>query len=296
MIKQLARSVGPAPQLGTEPITVEEYLPWRDVDERRWAARGSIPPALKHWAKLLLFPRYRFLSREFRHLRSLPRDTPSSSLLLGQRFELIDAGPFLAQIDEIFVRQTYRFRCCGANIGLSVCYFKKLYPGSHVIAFEPDPRIFSVLTRNCKSLGLNNIELVPKAVWTSNTTLKFAREASDSGRLTNDIGGDNLVEVSACRLRDYLTQHVDMLKLDIEGAEVDVLHHCADALQNVDNIFVEYHSLYGRPQRFDALIDALTNAGFRLHFHGASVSSTPLLCRNLHHGMDCQLNIFGYRE
>jgi hypothetical protein len=46
--------------------------------------------------------------------------------------------------------------------------------------------------------------------------------------------------VSTCRLRDYLTQSVDLLRLDIEGADVDVLLDCADLLGQVRNFLSPY--------------------------------------------------------
>ena len=46
-----------------------------------------------------------------------------------------------------------------------------------------------------------------------------------------------------CRLRDYLTQRVDLLRLDIQGAEVDVLLDCADLLGHVQYLAVDYHSV-----------------------------------------------------
>ena len=39
---------------------------------------------------------------------------------------------------------------CGANIGMSITYFKRLYPKSKIIGFEPDPKIFETLKKNIR--------------------------------------------------------------------------------------------------------------------------------------------------
>jgi hypothetical protein len=102
--------------------------------------------------------------------------------------------------------------------------------------------------------------------------------------------------VPTCRLRDYLTQRVDLLRLDIEGAEVDVLLDCADLLGQVRNLAVDYHSLFKRPQRLDELVALLTRAGFRLDFRVTSQSESPFLYRSLRGVVEFQLHIFAFRE
>src|SRR5204862_8096532 len=143
---------------------------------------------------------------------------------------------------DLFEREIYRFECAkedpfiidgGANIGLSVLYFKRLYPRSRIIAFEPDPEIFSLLERNCATFELSNVELVNQALWTSETMLKFVQEGGEGGRLQKHGETGRITQVPTVRLRDYLRSEIDFLKLDIEGAETEVLRDCADELSKV---------------------------------------------------------------
>src|SRR5262249_28232303 len=151
-----------------------------------------------------------------------------------------------------FDRELYRFATiedvpriidCGASIGLGVCYWKTLYPESEITAFEPDPHVYEMLKRNCESWGAKDVHLIPKAVWIRETTLAFPSDGKASGRLDEATTDEDVLRVPTCRLRDYLTQRVDLLRLDIEGAEVDVLRDCADLLGQVRNLAVDYHSL-----------------------------------------------------
>jgi FkbM family methyltransferase len=258
---------------------------------------------IKHWARLVLRPHYRREQRDIRRLRRLPKYAAGTTTLLGPSLELVDPGSFLAMYQEIFEREIYRFIAvndsprildCGANVGLSVCYFKRLYPHSRITAFEPDPQVFACLSRNCQALGLTGVELLPQAVWKQAGDLPFRGEGADAGRLAAPDEARTFT-VKACRLKEFLLEPVDFLKMDIEGAEAEVLADCAPVLANVRACFVEYHSFVGRPQQLETVIRVLSEAGFRLHVHQVFWSHYPFVKRREHLGMDLQLNIFAFR-
>ncbi|RZM01189.1 MAG: FkbM family methyltransferase, partial [Pedobacter sp.] len=94
---------------------------------------------------------------------------------------------FLHSVHELFVGEVYRFKSdkqtpyiidCGANIGLSVIYFKELFKDAKVLAFEADPTVYKQLQKNLGEYKYNNLDLVNAAVWDSKTTLKFSSEGS----------------------------------------------------------------------------------------------------------------------
>ncbi len=88
-----------------------------------------------------------------------------------------------------------------------------------------------------------------------------------------------------------------MLKIDIEGAELDVLMECQDELHNVRNIFVEYHSFKANPQQLGTLLDLLENNGFRYQIQNtAFVSKQAFVKKREEYGMDMQLNIYGFKD
>src|SRR5690606_23212402 len=111
----------------------------------------------RRWAKLLMDPGARQARRsalarrrEIERLRTMPRFVPTSTHLAGPRLELIDAASFLWTYAEIYERRLYEFRSTnpapriidgGANIGLSVLFFKSLFPMARITCFEPDPAI-----------------------------------------------------------------------------------------------------------------------------------------------------------
>jgi FkbM family methyltransferase len=267
-------------------------------------ARVVLRERVKHWANLASQPEYRRHHGEVQRLRDIPRYTRAHTDLLGKRLELVDAETFLSTYNELFEREIYRFETSredpliidgGANIGLSVLYFKKLYPRSRIIAFEPDPRIFQVLEKNCATFALQDVELVPKALWICETQLDFVQEGSVAGRVSGDQQLGKIIKVGATRLNNYLNQSVDFLKLDIEGAETDVLKDCVNKLFSIQRLFVEYHSLADRPQCLHELISILHSSGFRLHIHSLLPSPQPFVNRNNNFGFDFQANVFAFR-
>lgn len=264
-----------------------------------------LPPPCKHWCKWVLQSDYRYKSREIARLNRLPRYQPTVTNILGKPLEIVDGLSFVLMYKEIFGQQIYRFRTNkrnpyiidgGANIGLSVLYFKELYPRSQIVAFEPDDDVFSVLLRNIQTSGYEDVNLLCQALWSSETKLGFMSEGSYGGRISQAEDPLDKV-VQTIRLRDYLNRHVDFLKLDIEGAETEVLIDCADSLDCVENLFIEYHSFSKKPQTLHTMINILADAGFRVYItRPYDTSPQPFMQRYVYEGMDLQLNIFAFRS
>lgn len=265
-----------------------------------------IPIEAKRWILRLLRccrPRPTELS-EIARLRGFPRYKEGFTSLLGQEIKFVDACTLLAGYEEIFEKEIYQFRAetehpyiidCGANIGLSLIYFKMLFPGATVVAFEPDPSIYQVCKHNIESFHLTDVRLCQKAIWKNNGGTLFQVEGGFSGRIPKPNDHTHLISVETQRLRELLEQRVDFLKIDIEGAEYDVIKDCAQSLEQVRHIFVEYHSHVSEKQRLHEILSILAASGFRYHIHEAYTSQRPYVDRPLMLDMDLQLNIFGFR-
>lgn len=105
------------------------------------------------------------------------------------------------------------------------------------------------------------------------------------------------IRVSAVPLRELLgDEPVDLLKMDIEGAECDVLAGQDAALAQVKRVFVEYHSYVKNPQRLDELLALFRRSGFRVQIHPELISPRPFVARPDDDGMDHRLNIYAWRE
>lgn len=227
----------------------------------------------------------------------------NNSELFNKPIKISDNFWHLQSLHEIFIDEVYKFNSlndkpliidCGSNIGMSVIFFKRLFPKAKVIGFEPDPEIFEFLESNIHNFGLCNVELINKAVWIKEDQVYFQPDGSLGGHLTTDQD-KNTIMVDTVRLKEFLNEPVDFLKIDIEGAEYEVLQDCADKLVNVHDIFVEYHGKSGHPQMIGELLILLKSAGFRVYVSEAWENiKHPFIEKNLP-VYDMQLNISGYR-
>ena len=223
--------------------------------------------------------------------------------LKGRKIFYKNGDELLHSLKEIYIEEIYKIGFdipdpyildCGANMGLSVLYLKEHFPLAEIVAFEPDESNFDLLKKN--TAGLQYVEIVKKAVWKENGTIQFASEGSLSSKIVSDSGSATLSMPSA-RLRDYLCEPVDFLKLDIEGAEYEVLRDCADKLHLVQNLFIEYHGLFQQQDQLNEIFQMLRQQGFSYYIkEAADTYPTPFVRDGQKPPYDVQLNIFCFRE
>ena len=259
---------------------------------------------LKHGYKLITDRDYRGWCMENARLGRIERFTKCRGKVRQWGLEVPDAASFLSAYKEIFVTGIYRFRTdneaptildLGANIGLSVLYFKSLYPKARITAFEADPAIYACLKHNVHGNGFTDVELINKAVWDSSGTLSFHAEGGDGGRVAQ-AGSGRTVEVEAIDIRDHLARHsYDFLKMDIEGAEHAVFPAIKDYLPNFKFVFLEYHSTPARPQALASMLDQLSQTGFRFDIQNIMSRRHPFVSDGRGEDFDLQLNIFAWK-
>jgi len=257
----------------------------------------------RHIYKMLTEPEYLAYNLLASRLRRIPRFTECRAKVHGWDIMIPDAASFLSTYREIFLERIYAFESedpaprildLGANIGLSVLFFKLLYPQSKITAFEADPKIFEYLEKNVHGNGFADVELINKAVWHANTRLRFSSE--DAGRIAHK-GDGSIVEVDAVNIAGYLKgKRFDFIKMDIEGAEGAVIRSLREYLGRVGFLFVEYHSKADEKQSLDEIIGIMAQAGFRIHIQPVMTSPSPFVKRRINTGFDMQLNIFGWKE
>ncbi|MGD8305248.1 MAG: FkbM family methyltransferase [Ignavibacteria bacterium] len=224
----------------------------------------------------------------------------------GFKFVIPDYRSFLWQYKEIFVDGNYNFNSdstepviydCGANVGTSCAYFKKIYPNASIKAIEANPKIAEYLQTNINKNYLSKIEVIDKAIWVDNDGVELNFEGADASSVYTDGKKQG---VNSIRLKDLLEteNRVDMLKMDIEGAESEVLLDCDSSLKVVRNIFIEYHSFAKSAQNLSNLLNVLEKNNFRYFIRNDSDRNKPLINKTnkSNPDIDLQLNIFAYRD
>jgi FkbM family methyltransferase len=187
---------------------------------------------------------------------------------------------------------------CGANIGMSIIYLKMIAPDAHIDAFEPDEINFSLLQKNVEAFGFTNVFIHKAAIWKDDTELDFSSEGSMSSRIGENVSDSKVSRVKAMRLRNYLTREVDFLKMDIEGAEYQVLKDSAELLYFVKNMFIEYHGTFQQNSELSAILEIIRGQGFTYYIkEAAAIYEQPFTKKKPFPGdWDVQLNIFCMRN
>ncbi len=151
----------------------------------------------------------------------------------------------------------------GTNIGLSIIDFKILAPDSIIYGFEMDNDNYKLACKN--TMGLTDVFIFNKAVWFEGTTFTYTKNGNfDAYKLgvDNSVRGRE-VTVSTISIdqiiRDNKLTYIDYVKMDIEGAELEVFEASVNWLKIVKEIKIEVHY---PDEKFDFFFRKLKEFGF----------------------------------
>jgi len=158
--------------------------------------------------------------------------------------------------DTIFMQLQYYFQLkkenpliidCGSNIGISILFFKLLYPEAYIVGFEPDETTFKKLQENIRKNSLKKVELHRKALSDTEGLKEFYYYPDHPGSLSMSLIQEReekkCQKVESVVLSKYINKTVDFLKLDVEGAEIGVLQELndSDKLRQIQLMAIDYH-------------------------------------------------------
>jgi FkbM family methyltransferase len=159
---------------------------------------------------------------------------------------------------KVFVEEEYRVSPgkrphvildAGANIGLTSIYFARRFPDATIIAIEPERSNVDLLMRNVAPYG--NVRVVEAALWSEECELQLedpgigkwgfrVERATRAGAPSHSVRGITVETM----LNDFGLERIDVLKLDIEGAEREVLAASAAWIDRVGILVAELHDRY----------------------------------------------------
>ena len=215
-------------------------------------------------------------------LAGVPRYQPGFITAGNWQLHYLDATSLLSAFDVVVVKRWNDFPCDktapvildgGANIGISAIHYKQLFPDAVVTCFEPDPRACDLLRRNLAANNIHDIEIVEKALWSSNGRTSFFSEGADANRIVREHDAIERLtspsatycDVETVRLADYLAQTCfDLVKLDIESAEAEVIVDCGETLRNVNNLVIEFHLTNSKPLELARTLQTLADQEFHV--------------------------------
>ncbi len=216
-------------------------------------------------------------------------DPNKPAYMLGMKLYSFSLDMLLFLMTEIFLGREYAFSPdgdapliidCGSNIGISILFFKKLRPRSRIIGFEPDKKTFELLSRNVAENGLSDVSLHNAAVSSRVGEVTFFSDSESPGSFTMSLVKQRIPgepqRVPCVMLSSFVQGPVDLLKMDIEGAEMDVMRElvATGALKNVKAIVMEYHHHIGPEDRLSEMLRLLEGHSFAYDV-GAVLPSAP---------------------
>ncbi len=157
-------------------------------------------------------------------------------------------------VRQVFIDREYDFSVesepeivvdAGANIGLASIYFANKYENAKILAIEPEKSNFDLLKKNVEPYP--NIIPVHGALWNKNEEISvvdpglgkwgFMTEKTHSATQYNKVMGMTVDRI----MNDYGLDRINILKIDIEGAEKEVFSNASSWIEKVDAIIVELH-------------------------------------------------------
>lgn len=160
----------------------------------------------------------------------------------------------------------------GANIGLATLYFASRYPTSRLFAVEPNPENYVLLNVNLQRLSARGrCQTLNAAIWQREAVLAAkplpspdryncfsVRELLPEEHCSTPIKGMPMTDLVAAS--GFTT--VDILKVDVEGAEIQLFRGNLDWLERVRALLIEFHDESRQKSDFDAI---MRRYHFRIH-------------------------------
>ncbi len=155
----------------------------------------------------------------------------------------------------------------GSNIGLASIYFSIHLPNCKIIAIEPEESNLKIAERNFKINNFSeNISIVKKAIWNENTTLKLQirDDSHDSFHVMERNNPDNTI-IGTIKtitfnevINDFNLSKIDILKIDIEGAEKILFQDkvCLEQFLPIcSSIAIEVHEEYISESEIQSILE-----------------------------------------
>ena len=178
------------------------------------------------------------------------------------------------------------WRCYCAGVGEDVTFDLGLIErfGCAVVAFDPTPR--AVAHAEPIAAREPRFRFLPVGLWSEDTTLRFYRPADPSHVSHSAVNlqrTNEWFEAPVQRLDSLMAElgdsSIDLLKLDIEGAEFGVVREIVEsgAIRYVDQMVVELHDGERAPGGPASMVRDLESAGLRVRLGATAADGTSLL-------------------
>ena len=185
---------------------------------------------------------------------------------------LLDNGEYDFIYDKLYdlIKKSNVIIDAGACIGMFSRMINKICKKSTIIAIEPETNNFNLLVKNTKKY--NNIICKKNGLWNKKCNLIVEESSSGSwGFTVKESKNDEKYDIEAISMEDIINQYkidiIDILKLDIEGSEVEVFDkNCERWLNKVKVCIIEFHERK-RPKSSKKIINIMKKNNFDYYIY-----------------------------
>jgi FkbM family methyltransferase len=163
---------------------------------------------------------------------------------------------------------------CGANIGLATIMLKSGFPQARIICVEPEKGNFEQLVRNIQLSKFSDVRPLELGVWhergmlSADTSFRDGKDWSFALKTAQTDGPkinvSSLVDITKAEQWD----HIDYLKIDIEGSEFELFRNLASWKSIFDTVRLVSIEIHEEVGSIFEIIAILSGEGFRLEHHG----------------------------
>jgi FkbM family methyltransferase len=205
---------------------------------------------------------------------AVPRSTDTVYLRPGTSDEEVFSEVFLAKEYDVDLGAPRFIIDAGAHIGLASLFFARRYPKATIVAIEAEESNFALLCRNVRPLA--NVHPLRVALWSHQANVGIANPdaATWAFQVAEGSPGRTVPATTVDQVMSmFSADQVDVLKMDIEGAEKEVLSTSAAWIDKTEVLIVELHDRF-RPGCTQALDEATKSGKFVRSTSGESVVLT----------------------
>lgn len=149
-----------------------------------------------------------------------------------------ESWPEMEYLKDTLLRKGDRVFECGPHHGITTCHIaKSVGPEGHVTVFEPSPFNCEVIKKNLKLNNIKNVDVINKAIGEKEgfANFSFVSNASIQKR------GNGTYKVEVTTIDSYADRKPNVLKIDVEGCDVEALIGAQKVLKTLPKLEVEVH-------------------------------------------------------
>jgi FkbM family methyltransferase len=182
-------------------------------------------------------------------------------------------------LHQVFVRRDHELPLAfepksivdaGANAGYASVFFANRFPRAKIVALEVAPGNFELLKLNTAKYG--NVIPIQAGLWgrTANLLIENPNDDECAFRVREVMHSANTIPAITVPslLEMFAEHHIDLLKMDIEGAELEVFAaQAGEWLEHIGVLMVELHDRI-RPGCTERVLEACAGAGLVASWSG----------------------------